>query len=72
MSIMFEALLGQVAIHVPERLMLGRIIIDFDKQAVLKDGEILDLTQREYDLMCFMAQNPGFVIMSCGRNYTFT
>ena len=36
--------------------------IDLDRHAVSKDGTELDLTQREYELIKFLAQNPGKVI----------
>lgn len=45
-----------------ERLMrLGRVTIDREKAAVTKDGQSLELTQREYDLICFLAAQPGKV-----------
>ena len=40
---------------------LGRVTIDREKAAVLKDGKPLELTQREYDLICFLAAQPGKV-----------
>ena len=36
-----------------------RLVIDKEKSAVRKDGKALDLTQREYDLICFLAAEPG-------------
>ena len=39
----------------------GRILIDPDKLTVSKDGKVLDLTQREYELILFLANNPGQV-----------
>ena len=42
-------------------LNFGRIIIDVDKLTVSKDGALLDLTQREYELITFLASNPGQV-----------
>ena len=39
----------------------GRILIDPDKFTVSKDGKVLDLTQREYELVLFLATNPGQV-----------
>jgi len=39
----------------------GRILIDTDKLTVSKDGRLLDLTQREYELISFLASNPGQV-----------
>ncbi len=36
-----------------------RLIIDKAMSAVRKDGKTLDLSQREYDLICFLAAEPG-------------
>ena len=36
-----------------------RLVIDKEMAAVRKDGKTLDLTQREYDLICFLAAEPG-------------
>lgn len=38
------------------------IIIDLDKHSVFKEGKALDLTQREYELLKFLAACPGKVI----------
>ena len=42
-------------------LDLGRVVIDREKAVVTKDGQPLELTQREYDLICFLAAQPGKV-----------
>ena len=42
-------------------LHLGRVTIDREKAVVTKDGRPLDLTQREYDLICYLAARPGKV-----------
>ena len=43
-------------------LPLGeRMHIDEDRAAIFKDGAPLDLTQREYDLIRFLAARPGKV-----------
>ena len=39
----------------------GRMHIDEDRAAIFKDGAPLDLTQREYDLIRFLAARPGKV-----------
>lgn len=41
--------------------VLGRIAIDLDQLKVMKDGEVLNLTQREFDLISFLAKEPGKV-----------
>ncbi len=43
------------------RLELGRISIDPDLMVVYKDMHALELTQREYELMKFLASQPGKV-----------
>lgn len=45
----------------PARLELGRISIDSELLMAYKDGRTLDLTQREYELLKFLASNPGKV-----------
>lgn len=42
-------------------LHFGRITIDPERLTVSKDGLPLELTQREYDLITFLANNPGKV-----------
>lgn len=44
-----------------DTLRLGRVSIDRSRATVSKDGQPLDLTQREYDLICFLAAQPGKV-----------
>ena len=39
----------------------GRLVIDRAGAVVRKDGKALDLTQREYDLICYLAAQPGTV-----------
>lgn len=43
------------------RLDLGRVTVDLEKATVYKDGNPLELTQREYDLICYLASQPGKV-----------
>ena len=43
------------------RMELGRIAIDTELLMAYKDGAPLDLTQREYELLKFLASNPGKV-----------
>ncbi len=44
-----------------EKLEVGRITIDPRAMTVAKDGEVLDLTQREYELVRAMASRAGQV-----------
>lgn len=39
-------------------LNIGNLIIDEDRYEVRKNGEIINLTVREYELLKFLAQNP--------------
>ena len=41
------------------RLELGRIQVDLDAMTVSKDGELLELTQREYELVKTLASSRG-------------
>lgn len=40
---------------------VGRVSIDRERATISKDGKVLDLSQREYDLICFLAARPGKV-----------
>ena len=42
-------------------MKLGRITVDTERATVYKDGRALDLTQREYDLIRYLAGQPGKV-----------
>jgi len=44
-----------------KRMELGRVVVDQEKATVYKDGNPLELTQREYDLICYLASQPGKV-----------
>ena len=43
------------------RVKVGRISLDTERMAVYKDDRLLDLTQREYELVKLMAATPGKV-----------
>jgi two-component system response regulator ResD len=45
----------------PERLELGGLVIDAGKHEARRDGELLCLTAREFDLLWFLASNPNRV-----------
>ena len=44
-----------------DRMVFGRIVIDTAGASVQKDGVTLELSQREYDLIRFLAGQPGKV-----------
>jgi two-component system response regulator VicR len=43
-------------------IRVRELTVDLDRHAVFKNGRELELTQREYELIKFLAQNPGKVI----------
>ena len=43
------------------KLELGRIVVDTELLVVYKDGRTLELSQREYELIKFLASQPGKV-----------
>ncbi len=43
------------------RLDRGRIVVDTELMVVYKDGKTLELSQREYELIRFLASQPGKV-----------
>lgn len=38
------------------------LVIDYGRRSVFKNGKSLELTQREYDLINYLAENPGMVV----------
>lgn len=44
-----------------ERLTFGRLVIDKAASVATKDGRDLELTQREYELLTYLAAHPGSV-----------
>ncbi|WP_336776249.1 response regulator YycF [Paenibacillus sp. MMO-58] len=53
---------GQGAADEKQGLKLFNLFIDTDMYVVYKDGEPLDLTHREYELVYYMARNSGKVM----------
>ena len=43
-------------------IRVRELTVDLDRHAVFKNGRELELTQREYELIKFLTQNPGKVI----------
>ncbi|MBR1659900.1 MAG: response regulator transcription factor [Oscillospiraceae bacterium] len=43
-------------------IRIRTLTVDLDGHAVSKDGKALDLTQREFELIRFLAQTPGKVV----------
>jgi two-component system response regulator VicR len=44
-----------------ERIVAGNLIIDLNRLEVLKNNEPVDLTQREFELLRFLASSPNKV-----------
>ena len=62
----FDELVERIKIHFrnqlePEFLMLGPIKIQPNKHLVEVDGNEANLTQREYELLCYLVRNKGKV-----------
>ena len=45
----------------PDKLILGGLELDDKSKSVLLDGEIVNLTPTEYDILHFLMQHPGTV-----------
>ena len=54
-----EMLMVAAPQNTANRLELGRVQVDLDAMLVYKDGEALDLTQREYELVKTLASSRG-------------
>lgn len=52
----------QAAAQSGNLIRIRAVTIDLDRRAVYKDGCELELTQREFDLICFLAQARGKVV----------
>ncbi len=62
----FDELVERIKIHFrnqaePETLKLGLIEIHLAKHLVIVDGNEVSLTQREFELLCYLVQNKGKV-----------
>lgn len=62
----FDELVERIKIHFrnqtePEKLKLGPIEIQLTKHLVEVDGNEANLTQREYELLCYLVRNKGKV-----------
>jgi len=65
----FEELLARLnaiyrrsALKGTNKVVIGNIEIDFDSKIVKKDGNIVDLTAKEYELLEFLLANRGSVV----------
>ena len=46
----------------PRRLLAGELILDIGKRELLRNGDRINLTPSEFELLKVLMQNPGFVI----------
>lgn len=44
------------------RFTFGPVVVDFDREQVLRDGALVHLTPLEYNLLAVLAQHPGKVL----------
>ena len=45
------------------RLVLGSVTVDFGQQKVVKDGNELQFTRREFDLLRYLSERQGRVVL---------
>ena len=50
-----------VAVPLPSVLTKGHITVDEERRRALKNGEEIELTVKEFDLILFLMKNPGRV-----------
>jgi DNA-binding response OmpR family regulator len=57
-----EEVVAEGKAEVGDVLTFGDLTLDLNRNAVLREGEILPLKPREYDLLVFLARNRGMVL----------
>ena len=57
-----NAIYRRSALKGSNKITIGNIEIDFDSKIVKKDGKIVDLTAKEYELLEFLLANRGSVV----------
>ena len=57
-----NAIYRRSALKGTNKIVIGNIEIDFDSKIVRKDGKIVDLTAKEYELLEFLVANRGSVV----------
>lgn len=48
----------------PNQIELGRLVLDLDAREARKDGKVLPLTEREFELLHLLARYPGKALAS--------
>ena len=46
----------------PSTIKVGRLILDLEKYEVIVDGKVINLTLREFEVLKFLASQPGQVV----------
>jgi DNA-binding response OmpR family regulator len=57
-----RAVLRRSATHRTEPIAVGALVVDPEARTARLDGEPLDLTPREFDLLCYLAERAGTVV----------
>ena len=53
---------GTAAVVLSNRFVLGDMVIDYDRRQVSVKGEVIHLTQTEYNILAFLSQHTGKVM----------
>lgn len=48
--------------HIPNQIIVGDLYLDLDKFEVKVRGKVIDLTLREFEVLKYLAQQPGQVV----------
>ena len=56
-----EAIVDQVSADGPDRLESGNLVIDLKRREVRRDGDLVPLKPKEFELLTFLARHPGQV-----------
>ena len=48
--------------HIPNQIIVGDLYLDLDKFEVIVRGKVIDLTLREFEVLKYLAQQPGQVV----------
>jgi two-component system alkaline phosphatase synthesis response regulator PhoP len=48
--------------QLPQRLSVGSLILDIGKRELTRNGEVINLTPSEFEILRELMENPGFVI----------
>ena len=56
-----RAVLAEESPEETKTLRAGRLAVDPDRQLVMKDGQAVEVSQREYELLRLLAASPGVV-----------